>query len=223
LPTQNIKTQLPIKVEKHGSTRLHKIVIIVLAVLLLATSFMAFSSTTGMVTSDQSKVNRNVLDLYKLITGKDAEIVKTSDQSGVYKISVRFTDSTGRDTIQDIFVTKDGSYFTDRLVDLVAQTSLLQNQSAFAQCLVEKQVRIVGPSNDNQTIAQIQLLGAFAATGNIYLDCNSDIYRTACQQLNTTQFPVIFVGNNPTAQGPQNLDWFETNVGCYMTKDAKKQ
>ena len=197
-----------IRQEKSGK-RGYRIAIIVLVLIIIAFASLNF---TGMAAGDMSRAEQNVKDLYKLITGSDAEIIKTIDANGLYKMTVRFKDSTGRDTLQDIFVTKDGLFFTDRLVDLELQKSILVNQSAFAQCLADKQVRILGLSTDAATQTQLQLLGAFSA--RIYFDCGGDNL-AICQQLNVNQVPVIFY-NNQLIQGPQNLDWFE-GIGCYMT------
>jgi hypothetical protein len=206
----------PVRQEKSGKTG-YKVAIIVLVIIILAlVGFMSFN-LSGSLAGDASKAEQNVKELYKIITGSDVEIIKTIDQNGVYKMTVRFKDSTGRDTLQDIFVTKDGAFFTDRLMDLQLQKSILVNQSAFAQCLADKQIRVLGLSTDAATQTQMQLLGAFAT--RVYFDCGGQ-NAAICQQLNITKVPVIFY-NNQLAQGPLDLSWFE-NIGCYMTADGKK-
>ena len=206
-----------IKQEK-PSTMWYKAAIIVLVLIIIALVGFFGLSSTGMATGDQKKAENSVKDLYKILTGAEVDIMKTLDQNGVYKITVRFKDASGRDTLQDIFVTKDGSFFTDRMVDLEMQKSILKNQSAFAQCLADKQLRIIGLSTDAQTQAQLQVLGAFSA--RLYFDCGGDNL-AICQQLNISTVPVVFY-NNQLVQGPQNLQWFEQNLDCYMTEDGKK-
>lgn len=194
--------------EKISATA-YKIVIIVLVLVLIG--FAAFSSGSFGL-GDKAKAEQSVAGLYRLITGGDVEVLKTVEQSGVYKVTVRFNDVTGRDTLQDIYVTKDGIFFTDRLVNLEAQRAVLTNQSAFAQCLFDKNVRIFGLANDPATQAQLQALGAFSV--RIYVDC-AGANLAVCQQLNITQVPVIF-SNNQLVQGPQNTQWFVQNTGCSL-------
>jgi hypothetical protein len=206
----------PVRVEK-SSKKSYKIAIGVLVIIIIALAgFMAFG-ISAMAAGNQARAEQNVKDLYKIITGADTDVVKTTEQNGLYKMTVRFKDSTGRDTLQDVYVTRDGSFFTDRLVDLELQKSILINQSAFAQCLAGKQLRVLGLSSDATTQAQMQLLGAFSA--RVYFDCGGQ-NAAICQQFNITNLPVIFY-NNEFIQGPKNLDWFE-GIGCYMTANGTK-
>jgi len=198
--------------ERFSSTGYKIIIGILVLIIVVVVAFYNFASVSA-AGEDKARAERNVVELYKVITGGDAEVLKTVEQSGVYKLTVRFKDATGRDTLEDIFVTKDGLFFTNRLVDLEVQKSLFVNQSSFANCLFNKQVRILGLSNDASTQAQLQALGAFSA--RLYVDC-SGVNLALCQQLNLTRVPVIFY-NNQLFQGPQNIQWFEQNVGCYMT------
>ncbi len=199
-------------VRSETSTRTYKIVIVILVLIILAGGvFFVFGSIPA-AGGDKTKAEANVLDLYKVITGGNVEILKTSEQNGLYKVTVRFGDATGRDTVQDIFITKDSLFFTDRLIDVGVQKSVLGNQSAFAQCLFDKRIRIFGLSNDPATQAQLQVLGAFAAS--LYVDCGGQ-NAAICQQLNITQVPVIFY-NGTLVQGPLNTDWFVQNAGCRL-------
>ncbi len=200
---------------KTTSTLGYKAAVVVLVLVIIGLLiFNPFAAAGG----DRAKAEESVKELYKVITGSDAEILKTTEQNGVYKMAVRFKNTNGQDTVQDVFVTKDGMFFTDRLLELQAQKSLLINQSAFSQCLFDRQVRVFGLSTDAVTQAQLQALGAFS--GRLYVDCGGQNLAT-CQQLNITQVPVIY-SNGTLLQGPLNLQWFEQNAGCYMTANATK-
>ena len=159
-----------------------------------------------------SNAEKNIIDLYKIAFGSDVEVMKTVEQGGLYKVTVRLKDSTGRDMLQDIFVTKDGMYYTNALVDLQSQKTALASQSSFAQCLIEKQVKIIGTAADTSTQAQLQALGTFS--GSLLFDCNSNA--AICQQLNITTIPMIFISNQ-LVQGPQNTEWFIQATGCNLT------
>jgi hypothetical protein len=197
------------------STTLYKAVIVVLIIIIIGLYAFPSLPTSG----NQSKAEENVLQIYKLIAGPNAEIIKTTEQNGLYKMTIRFTDTTtGKDTVQDVFVTKDGAMTVGNLADLALQRSLLTNQSAFAQCLVNKKVAVLGLSTDQATQLQLQVLGAFS--GRNYIDCSGNNL-VLCQQLNITSIPVIFY-NNQLFQGPLAVQWFEQNIGCYMTASGEK-
>ena len=168
---------------------------------------------------DKTKAEQNVKDLYKIITGSDVEIIKMQEQNSLYKVSVRFKGADGRDTLTDTFVTKDGMFLTDRLLDIQQQKSLLTNQSAFANCVADKRIAVLGISTDQATQIQLQVLGAFS--NRLYVDCSGQSAQI-CQQLNITQYPTIF-NNGTLVQGPLNVNWFEQNLGCYMTANGMKE
>ena len=198
---------------KTTSTLGYKTGVVVLVLIIIGLlAFNPFATAGG----DRAKAEQNVVDLYKVITGSDVEILKTTEQNGVYKIAVRFRNANGQDTGQDVYVTRDGMFFTDRLLGLQEQKSLLMNQSAFAQCLFDRQVRIFGLSTDAVTQAQLQVLGAFS--GRLYVDCAGQNL-AICQQLNITTVPVIY-NNGTLVQGPLNLNWFEQNAGCMTGANA---
>ncbi|GEM_PF-3600079 len=200
---------------KTTSTLGYKAAVVVLVLVIIG---LLVFNPFAMASGDRAKAEENVKELYKVITGSDVEILKTTEQNGVYKIAVRFRNANGQDTVQDVFVTKDGMYFTDRLLGLQEQKLLLTNQSAFAECLFSNQVRVFGLSTDAITQAQLQVLGAFS--GRLYVDCAGQNL-AICQQLNITTVPVIY-NNGTLAQGPLNLGWFEQNVGCMMSANATK-
>ena len=89
--------------------------------------------------------------------------------------------------------------------------------SAFAQCLFNKNVRILGLFNDTGTQVQLQELGTFST--RIYIDCSGQSL-PLCAQLNITTIPAIFNGAVPVIAGPLNRAWFEQNIGCDMTENG---
>lgn len=183
---------------------------IIIGILIIIIAGFVLLSIFLMQLGNQKMAEENVAALYGVIS-EDAEVVKTVEQNGLYKITVRFTDATGRDSVQDVFVTKDGAMLTDRLVNMKDQINTLQRQSDFAQCLFDKQVRVFGLSNDPITQAQLQLLGTFS--GRVFFDCSAN--QQVCQQLNVTIAPSTLL-NSQIVSGLQTLDWFEENTGCSL-------
>ncbi len=194
------------------NARAYQAVIVVLVIIIGALLALSSGIISG-AGADTAKAEQGVKDIYKLATNSDIEILKTAEESGLYKISVKFKNPAGQDTLQDVYVTKDGALFTDRVLDLQLQKSLLQNQSAFARCLIEKNVRIIGLTTDADTQAQLQLFGPYGL--QIYVDCGGQ-NAAVCQQLGIQQLPIIF-NNGTLVQGPVNVQWFGENAECYMS------
>ncbi len=198
--------------EKTGN---YKYIGIIIVLLLVIGYFV--TQKPAQVTGDASKAEESVKALYEIVSGSPAEVIKTVDENGLYKVTLRVKDATGRDTLADVFVTKNGLFLTDRLVEIEGQKSSLKNQSAFVQCLFDKNVRILGLANDTATQVQLQELGAFSP--RIYVDCSGQSL-PLCLQLNITSIPAIFNGAVPVIAGPLNRAWFEQNTGCYMTANG---
>lgn len=197
------------QVNKSGTLG-YKILVVILVIVIAGLAYI--QTTGGTMTVDKTKAEQSTIDLYKIITGGTVEVLKTDEVSGVYKMSLRLKTAT-TDTLQDIYVTKDGQFFSTNLINLETQKKALAEQSAFTQCLLNKKVVIFGLSTDQATQVQLQALGAFSPS--IYFDCSGQNL-AVCQQLNITSVPTIFV-NGVHVPGPQSVQWFEQNIGCYMS------
>jgi len=205
---------LAVQTTKEKSTIGYKAALVVLVIIIIAIVALPMMGFAD----NKTKAENNAKALFTVVTGGPVDVLKTTEEHGLYRITLRMKNAQGQDIVQDVYVTKDGTFSAGNLVDLEVQKSALTNQSSFANCLYNKNVRILGLSTDQGTQLQLQVLGAFS--GKLYIDCGGQNL-ALCQQMNITNVPVIFVANQ-IVPGPQPESWFEQNLGCYMTENATK-
>lgn len=181
--------------------------VVVIVVLVAAVAFFFLQDT--LISGSQNQAVGMVTDVYGLITESDVEVLSVEEMSGMYKLLLRLKGPQG-DTLQEIYVSQDGSLITDKIIITEDYKTSLENQKAFVECLQEKQVLIFGQSNEPNTIQQLQVLGNFAY--KIYVDCLG-AQLEACQQFGIQAIPsVVYEGK--IYQGTQNIEWFESLTGC---------
>ena len=190
--------------QKKSRTRLYLGAIIILAVAAMA----LFSSMQGMFLGGSQAAERNVLDLYRVLSGTTPEIASIKEESGMYKILVKIP---GQDapSYQEVYVTKDGQLLATSIVSIEEYKNTLIMSKNFTQCLYDRGVTIVGLSSNNYTVMQVQVLGDFGS--RLFFDCSSNM--EVCQQLNISVVPSI-IYNNTLYEGLRTVDWFEQTTGC---------
>lgn len=181
------------------------IVVIVILVIVIAAMFLQ----NVMITGSQQQALDKLTDVYELITEAEVEVLSVEEVSGVYKVLLRLKGTLG-DTLEEIYVTKDGSLITDKIIDTEDYKTRLENQKAFTECLKDKNLLVFGQSNEPNTIQQLQILGSFSY--KIYVDCVG-AQLEACQQLGIQEIP-SFVYDGKIYTGVKTIDWFESLTGC---------
>jgi hypothetical protein len=186
----------------------------VIAVLILAVAFLLFSNPTGnVVREDAEGATSAVKDIYRLITGEEAEILNVSEESGLYRITSRFSSATGIVT-QDVYITKDGKLITANIAKTDEYKKSLQTDKEFVQCLSDKSLIVLG-ANDQASLLQLQVLGQFSS--RIYFDCSSNV--EICQKIGVESVPSLFY-DNVTYPGVQTLSFVEELTGCQYNSTA---
>src|SRR3989338_192968 len=91
-----------------------KIYVGIIIVLVLGLALLFSGTMTGKATDagTDNVAATNVKEIYRILTGGDVEVMKVAEESGLYKVTIRFNDATGRSTVQDVHVTKDGKFIT---------------------------------------------------------------------------------------------------------------
>jgi hypothetical protein len=181
----------------------------IIAVLFGVFGYFFFSNITGNAADVNSPSVQNVKAIYELLTSDKVEIMKVTDESGLYKVSVRFNDATGRSTLQDVYITKDGKLITASVIDTKEYTKTLSSDRRFAQCLSDKGVIIFGSSSDQTTLVQLQMLGEFS--GLVFFDCAKN--PELCQQVGVQSVPAT-VYENQSYTGLQTKSFYEGLTGC---------
>lgn len=187
--------------------------IAVIAVLALALILLFLQSQKSHPAEAQS-----VKEIYKILTEREPELLSVKDENGLYKITVRLTDATGRSTVQDVFLTKDGVLFTDQpLVKVSDYISALNRQKNFSACMTSKGVQLLGQGNNDLLVFQ-RLLGLFAVRN--YFDCTASQQNLqACQQLvqqaGAQGVPAV-VYNNTIYPGFRDVNFISGLTGCAL-------
>ena len=142
------------------------------------------------------------------------EILSVKEESGIYRILIKTTDAKGAINAQEVFITKDGKLITDKFLPAADYKTSLQNDKDFLDCLYGKGVRVLGLSDNNYTLMQLNALGNFWY--KIYIDCAGNNLQ-ACQQLGVKNIPSVLY-NQTIYEGAKSLNWFENVTGCSFQK-----
>ena len=189
-----------------GREKMYLVVIVILILVLAGFYLQSF-----LMTGSQVQAVDKVKGVYELISEADVEVLSVEEISGMYKVLLRTKGITG-DTLQEVYVTKDGSLTTDKIIITDDYKTRLENEKAFAECLKEKGLLIFGQSNEINTIQQLQLLGSFSY--KVYVDClgaNVEV----CQQIGIQEIPTVAY-DDKAYTGTKTAEWFETLTGCEM-------
>jgi hypothetical protein len=181
--------------------------IVVIAALIVAVVAVAFQDI--LITDSQQQALGKLKGIYGLITEADVDILSVEEESGLYKVIIRSNGAAG-DMVEEVYITKDGSLLTDKIVITDDYTTTLTKQKAFIECLMDKKLLIFGQSNEPNSIQQLNILGTLSY--KIFVDCVGANLE-ACQQLGIEQIPTIVYENNAYT-GAKNIEWFEELTGC---------
>ncbi|HLD39343.1 MAG TPA: hypothetical protein VJB05_03460 [archaeon] len=165
----------------------------------------------------QEQANRDhaadvVRTLYEMQYESPAEVLKTDELYGIYRMTVRFTDFNGQQQTQESFVTKDGQLLTDRFLITESYRTALDNQKKFIECMRDKNLRIIGQRNDTATIQQLDILGTYAY--KLFVPCEGANEQT-CAALNLTRYPVTYY-NSSIYDNIYDRDFFSQLTECKL-------
>ncbi len=190
-----------------------KVYLGIIVVLVLIVAYVGTQSGQyGLDVAEKASASAIVEELYELQYESDAEILSVSDQNGLYKVIVRFTDFAGQSATQDVFVTKDGELLTDRLIITENYKNALANQKSFAECLADTGLRILGKTDDTATLQQLDVLGTYAY--KVFVSCDGPSEQ-ACIDLGVQRYPTT-VYNNTGFDNLYNPQFFAELTGCEL-------
>ena len=179
--------------------------IIVVLVIVLAFMFLQNTITLG----SQKKALDSVEGVYKMLTESEVEVLSVKDEGYVYRLLIRLKLRDG-DVIRELYVTKDGKFLTENIMDVPETMTRLGKEKDFAECLSSKGLIIFGQKSEPNTLQQLLVIGNYA--NKIYVDC-TEANLQACQQLGIKEIPSI-VYNNQIYTGVKSLEWIESLSGC---------
>src|SRR3989338_6633379 len=198
---------MPIKME-HLKPIIQKREILYI-ILIIALSAVVVS---GFAQASRPQAALEAKKLYDIRTG-GAEILKTEEVSGLYKVTLSFADDQGRAALQDVYVTKDAKYVlaTGGMAVLEDLKKNLAAEKIYAQCLADAKVVIFGAGGDGNSLLQLQALGISSFSLKIFFDCSQNVQ--ACQQAGVTAVPTMRIGAE-NHEGIQTPQFVEQQTGC---------
>ena len=190
--------------------------VVMLIVGLILGSMLIFLTDYGLGKVSTSEASKKVKDLYELAFGTNVEIISVTEESNMYRVIARATDSLGQTSVIELYMSQDGKLVSDKVVKVDEFTSNLKKQSDFIDCLDKKGLRFYGVSSDNVTQMQANsVLGGSRFLSKIYVDCYDNMKE--CENAEIKVVPTI-VYENKTYEGFKTLDWFENKTGCILEK-----
>jgi len=186
-----------------------KDVIYLLIISILIVFFILSHIQNFMESKSKEESVEKLKNLYRMLTERGVEVLNVKDEGNLYRVILRLKLNTG-DVLKDVYVTKDGKFFSENIMNITNFEKTLIRQKNFTECLKSKGVLIFGQKNEPNTMQQLLILGNYA--NKIFVDC-SGANLQICQRLGIETIPTILY-NNMNYTGVKSIAWFETLTGC---------
>lgn len=157
---------------------------------------------------DETAARRKVAEVYGLLTDATVDVISVEDLGLSYKAIFRLRDREGTPD-QTCYLSKDGEWITDQLLNVADYTERLRREKRFAECLADKGFRAFVAPGDPTSQKVVDAVGAYAH--RVAVDCRSN--PTSCQNLNIELLPTLVLGE-VSAAGAKDRAWIENLSGC---------
>ena len=154
------------------------------------------------------KAGETIKELYSLISDKDIHIVKVLEVGYYYRVTFE-TISNGKTVQKTVFLTRDGQYLTEEVTEINEKYNELTNQKRFANCLLDKGVRVLVHPENAESQKMIIPLGRFA--DKIIINCATSMEN--CANLGAQSLPAVLY-KEKVYNGLKSREWLETLTGC---------
>ena len=146
-------------------------------------------------------------EVYSLISGQPIDVIEVRNDPHLWRVVFRARVPESREQV--VYVTRDGRYLIESLIDLPKRRDQLIGDKRFANCLKSRGVRIFADPKMPETRKQLEALGIFSKS----LVINCAVAPENCKKLGVTALPAVAMGNRVTP-GVQTRAWVETLSGC---------
>jgi hypothetical protein len=153
---------------------------------------------------DLAKVVRHY---YGLQLDGEVEVVESRRDGPWVKVAVKPAKGEGGTRI--VYVTPDGHHLVESPIDLRRAIQKLEDDRRFAQCLVDKGVKVFVLRGHEASGKLIAELGAFGH--RVALDCS--VAPDNCMKLGIANYPTLQKGEERIAEAKPRA-WLETWSGC---------
>lgn len=146
-------------------------------------------------------------EVYGLISGKTIDVIEVRNDPHLWRVVFRTRGSEAREQV--VYVTRDGRYLIESIIDLPRRRDQLINDKRFATCLKSRGVHLFVDPKMPETRKQLEALGSFSKS----LVINCAVAPENCKKLGVTSLPSVAMGSRMTP-GFQTRAWVETLSGC---------
>lgn len=174
----------------------------------MATVLLSACYTAPPAAKPPEAIARQIEDYFGLATGTPHRVLRIENRSNLYLVTL-LPDSVGARPL-DVFVTLDGRYVFEQQFELAKRRESLQADKRFAQCLLDKGVRLYVDPAAAETKEQYAQLGFFAHT--LSIDCG-DKQAALCSPHVADKLPALMMGKK-IAPGVHPRAWVEAFAGC---------
>ena len=181
------------------------VMVLGVAVIIIVSGIAVFSSQFQQPSSETAV--KKIQEAYAAL-GTSVEVLSAKEESGIYRVLLRAANTT---TLQEIYVTKDGSLLLGDVERLDAYTSRILREDNFSQCLLSRGIVVFGSNTDVNTLQQLQALGSFS--GRVFFDCSRSLQ--TCINLNITSVPAT-AHENQVYYGIQPVSLYTQLTGCTL-------
>lgn len=182
----------------------------------LIAGFLSGAVLTGLVTggfmtgSGQTAAN-NMISTLEQSSGQDFELVSLDRRNGLYRAQIK----NQNDQLTTYYITENGEMILQEsgLTDLSQLKQTVDAQAEFTGCMADRNVVMYGNTSQQETAAQIQLLGGANMVSDIYKDINQRENLREAINRGIQRIPG-FYHDNSTLQGVQSVANLENFTGC---------
>lgn len=157
----------------------------------------------------KQEVGQQVVTTVEAQTGQDFEIINVKTENGLYRVDV----SNSEDELSTSYVTKDGALITDSVADFQQTRELAVARRQLSNCLGEREVVMFGNASQQETRAQIQLLGGENYISGIYADVSNQEVLMQARRLGVSVVPA-FYHNGSVSEGVTRPSALANFTGC---------
>lgn len=183
--------------------------------LLLAIGFVVgaalITAATNFTESSPDTATQEFISSLEKSSGQELELVSLDEENGLHKAQIKNQD----DQLTTYYLTGNGELVIEEsgVTGLQQFSQQVDARANFTGCMAEKNVVMYGNASQQETTAQIQLLGGTNMVSDIYVDVNEQQNLREAIQRGIQRIPA-FYHDNSTLQGIQSFNNLENFTGC---------
>lgn len=163
---------------------------------------LAVACSRGISEQDAARIAQQLVNQRQ---GEVLEVMQVRPVGGLHKVTFR----APPDQYVDVFISQDGTHFSDSVRSVAAEQAELAADRQFAQCLKTAGVSLLVGRNHAGSQQQLLDLGRFAAS--LAIACDDD--QENCKKLGVEEFPTLR-HDGKLYGGRRTVPWVETLTGC---------